>query len=119
MISREQMEPERSGYLDRSPRAQLEQIATTLDDIAGALAEAVSLEAARDGVDRTMAYTEWTVCVLDGNPIVEVVVDCHGLMGRLRGEWSRIEESAELRAWVRRDVIEMRDRLRHTARAAA
>ena len=89
------------------------------DRIAAAIGDAASLESARDDVDRNMAYTEWTAHALDGNLLIEAVVDCHRLMGRLRSEWGKIEASAELREWIRCDVAEMRDRFRHTARAAA
>jgi hypothetical protein len=119
MISREQMEPERGEYVARPVAAQLEQIATALDRIVAAIGEAAALGSARDDVDRCMAYTEWTAYALDGNPLVETVAECHRLMGRLRGEWSKIEASEELRGWVRHDVADMRDRLRFTARAAA
>jgi len=117
MISREQMEQERSGYEAQSVAAQLEQIAATLDRIVATIGEVTALGDARDDVDRSMAYTEWTAYALDGNPLVESVADCHRLMGRLRTDWRQIEASSELRVWVRRDVAEMRERLRHAARA--
>jgi hypothetical protein len=119
MISREQMEPDRRDYLARPVATQLEQIALTLDRIAAALRDAASSEEARDEVDRTMAYTEWTAHALDGTPMIKPVVDCHRLMGRLRSDWGKVLASPELREWIRRDVAEMRDRVWHTARAAA
>jgi hypothetical protein len=54
-----------------------------------ALDDPASLGTARDEVDRNMAYTEWTARALDGNPLVDSVVDCHRLMGRLRSDWGR------------------------------
>ncbi len=118
MISREQMEPERDDYLERPVTAQIEQIAAALDRLASALSDETRLKAARDEADRVMAYTEWTSRALDGNPLIVSAVDSHRLIGRLRGDWAMIQVSAELREWVRRDVAEICDRLRHTARVA-
>src|SRR4051794_28168304 len=119
MITREQMDSERGEYVTLRVPAQLERIAASLSRIVTAIGDASSLSAARDDVDRNMAYTEWTAFALDGNPLVESVADCHRLMGRLRSDWTKIEASSELRDWVRRDVAEMRERLIHTARIAA
>ncbi len=122
MITRDQMESERAAYLERSMNAQIEQIGDTLERIAGAVGEPASLDAARDDVDRLMAYTEWTATVLEGHSsldALEAVVDCHRLMGRLRGAWQGVESSSDLRGWIRWDVAQMRDRLRQTTLASA
>lgn len=122
MISREKMEHECSAYLERPASVQIEQIGDTLERIAGAVGEPASLDTARDDVDRLMAYTERTATVLEGNAsldALEAVVDCHQLTGRLRGAWQGVESSSDLRGWIRRDVAQMRDRLRQTALASA
>ena len=118
MISREQMSPERAGYLERPAHLQLEQIGDALDRVAAALVEAPAIDDARDDIDRMMSYTDWTARVLEGSPLVDAVADCHRLMARLRGSWADVEASAELRRWIRREVLEMRDRFRGAANAA-
>lgn len=117
MISREQMQPERAEYLDRPAQVQLERIGDALDRVAKALVNAPALADARDDVDRMMAYTDWTAHVLDDDPLVDSVADCHRLMARLRAAWSEVEASSELRRWIRLDVLEMRNRLRHAAKS--
>src|SRR5438045_3114411 len=109
MISRQQLEAVRDGYLARPIAAQREAHADTVGRIAAAIGDVASFEVVRDDVDRNMAYTEWTAHALDGIPLVKVVVDCHRLMGRLRSDWAKIQVGAELRGWVWRDVGEMRD----------
>jgi hypothetical protein len=66
-----------------------------------------------------MVYTEWTGLAVDDSNLREALVDCHRLMGRLRHGWDNIVASAELRAWVRRDVATMNDSAPAPARDAA